>query len=302
MFMNLKLFFQKKTFTNLFKDGKYKEDPNWSTIELNLQRLHRTYKLPLDPFSDNFNLPEYGNYIVSMTTKLFTSELPINQRVKDRKWSYFDKKIYYILSDEKRFQKWINKIVKQFIFDIGVCTNTKYENEKLTDLAEDLKPVFVATMAYSKAEYVIIDDDLFTRPDDRSYFEEAEKFRYSLRALFLLSIILVGGISKEMVEEFKALWNELNSTGHEFKLVFEYADRAMISGNFNKTGMQIYKDKIYKENFKEEYKDSEEMLKEFEQGTLKAIKAMRIINRMRTNQPVSDEEREYYIEIGRAHV
>lgn len=295
MFMNLKLFFQKKTFTDLFKDGKYKEDPNWSTIELNLQRLHRTYKLPLDPFSDNFNLPKYGNYIVSMTTKLLNSDLPINQRVKDRKWSYFDKKLYYILSDEKRFQDWISKIVQQFILDIGVCTKIKYENEKLTEVAEDLKPALVATMAYSKAEYAIINDDLYTRPDDRQYFEEAEKFRYSLRALFLLTIILVGGISKEMVEEFKALWNELNSTGHEFKVVSEYIDRAMISGNFNKTGIQIYKDKIYKENFKEDYKDSEEMLKGFEDGTLKAIKVMRIINRMRTNQTVSEEEREYYI-------
>ena len=295
MFMTLKLFFQKKTFTDLFKEGKYKEDPNWPTIELNLKRLHRMYKLPLDPFSDNYNLPKYGSAIVSMTTKLFTSELPVSRRVKDRRWNYFDKKIYYILSNEKRFQDWISKIVQQIVLDIGICANIKYHPDKLTEVVEDLKPALLATIAYSKAEYILQDDSIYYNKNNCQYYNESEKFKYSLRALFLLTVVLIGGVSKEIMEEFKALWNELNSTGREFKVVFDYIDKTMINGNFNKTSVQIHKDKVYKENFKEDYKDTEEMLKDFEHGTLKAIKVMRIINRMRTNQTVSEEEREYYI-------
>lgn len=296
MFMKLKLFFQKKTFSGLFKEGKYREDPNWPTIELNLQRLHHAYKLPLDPWSENFNLPKYGNYIVSMTTKLFTSELPINQRVKNRRWGYFDKKLYYILSDEKRFQDWINEVVQQLILDIGVSANIKYHPDKLTEVVEDLKPALFATIAYSKAEFIIKDDDLFIDQTNRQYYNESEKFRYSLRALFLFTIILIGGISKELVEEFKTLWDELNSTGHEFKVVLDYIDLAMINGNFNKVGMQIHKDKIYKEYFKEDYEDTEEMLKDFESNTLKIIKIIRLANKMKLKQPVSEEEREYYID------
>lgn len=294
MFNWFKKLFKKKNIIDLFADGNYKKDKNWETINLNLNRLQAAYKLPMNPYELNYQIPEFGLALVKSFQSFLNYDLNTDKRMKKYTLDFYSEKCYYILSDEKRFEKWLEKALNNIIRNILILTH--FTNKDKDKLILDLKPIIIATLSCSKINYLFNEGKTYIRLDNKKYYDEYEKFRYGLRILYLFMLIVMGSVSKDILDNFKVLWNEVNKTETTFDKIEPYILSVLVNDNFNKSPLKKHGNSFIENKIanKGKVKTTEELSELFKDDVSKIIQVVRIQNRLSSNEKVSEEDLKFY--------
>lgn len=294
MFNWLKRVFRKKNIIDLFANGDYKKDKNWEIINLNLNRLQAAYKLPMNPYEVNYQIPEFGLALVNSFQSFLNYDLDTNERIKKYTLDFYSKKWYYILSDEERFKQWLEKVLNNIIRNILILAHLTDEDKD--KLILDLKPIIIATLSCSKINYLFHEDKTYIYFNNKKYYDESERFRYGLRILYLFMLIILGSVSKEIFDNFKVLWNEINKTETSFDKIEPYILSVLVNDNFNKSPLNKHGNHFIKNQHvnKNRIKTIEELSERFKDDVNKIIQVVRIQNRLTSNEEVSEEDLNFY--------